>query len=373
LAPPVVALFLLLAAPAHAQAANQAAAPPSGNRQDAASVERRLQQAVRLAPASFDAHHNLGEFYIREGRLAEAIPHLEKAQVIDPSHYVNGYDLALAYLQDGRLAQARVQVQRLLQARDTAELRNLLGDVDEAAGNLLGAAEEYQLAAHMDPTEEHLFDWGNSVLQLRAYEPATRVFDAAIARYPRSARLRIGLAIAQYALGYYRDAVQSFCLAADLAPSDPRPYEFLGEMYGVSPELAEEVTRRLGQFVEAQPRNALARYYYAMNLWKGTRSADSVDLRRVEALLEEAVALDPTLAKGFLQLGILYADQRRYPAAIRAFRTATRLEPGQAQTHYRLAQAYRRTGQEALAVQELETFKRLKGPEAESPALPEKR
>ena len=89
----------------------------------------------------------------------------------------------------------------------------------------------------MDPSEEHLFDWGDSLLQLRASGPATEVFRAAIPP-PQSARLRVGLGIALYSQGEYRDAVQSFCDAADLAPSDPRPYQFLGEMYGVSPESA---------------------------------------------------------------------------------------------------------------------------------------
>ena len=38
-----------------------------------------------------------------------------------------------------------------------------------------------------------------------------------------------------------------------------------------------------------------------------------------------------------------------------------RLEPDQAQAHYRLAQAYQRTGQPALAANELEIFERLSG------------
>ena len=39
--------------------------------------------------------------------------------------------------------------------------------------------------------------------------------------------------------------------------------------------------------------------------------------------------------------------------------TAARLEPDLAQAHYRLAQAYQRTGQNRLAAKELEIFERL--------------
>ena len=332
------------------------------------SVERRLQEAVRRAPGSFDAHHNLGEFYVQQGKLEAAIPHLERAQAIDPSHYVNGHDLAVAYLQTGRLSEARKQIQRLLQAKDTAELRNLLGDAEEAAGNLLAAAEEFQKAAHLDPTEEHLFDWGNNLLQLRAYQPATEVLSEAVKRYPRSARLQVGLGIARYSRGQFEDAIRTFCAAADLEPDDPRPYLFLGEMYGVSAELSPDVTKRLARFVERQPANALGHFYYAMSLWKSNPGADAP--AGVEAHLKKAVSLDPKLEKAHFQLGVLYFDRRRYAESVTALEEAVRLDPAMAQAHYRLSQAYRRTGRDDLARKALEAFERLQPREATPSAPP---
>jgi tetratricopeptide (TPR) repeat protein len=342
-----------------ATAAAQAAAssvPP-----DRIEVERRLSEAVRADPASFKAHQALAVFYLHEGNIHAAIPHLRRAYTIDPTHYANSYNLALALLQIGRPDEAREIVRRLLKETDSGELHNLLGDIEELAGNLVGAAEEFQRAAHMDATEEHLFDWGNNLLQLRAFENALEVFTASIARHPGSARLHVGLGIAQYSRGKYSDAVTSFCRAVDLDPSDPRPYQFLGEIYGVAPELGSEVTERLAGFVKAQPRNAMAHLYYALSLWKGERAqSDPADLRRVEALLRRAVSLDPKLARGFLELGILLSDQGQHKEAIEQLLRATQLDPGVAQAHYRLAQAYRRTGQNELAEKELEVFQRLK-------------
>lgn len=324
-------------------------------------VERALHEAVRRTPESFDAHHNLGEFYIHKQQLALAIPHLEKARAIDPAHYVNGYDLALAYLHLDRVSEAREQIDAMLRLKDTAELHNLLGSIEEEAGKLPEAAKAYQRAAQRDPTEKHLFDFGNSLLQLQAYDDAIKVFGTAVERYPRSARLHVGLGIGQYSRGKYDDAVKSLCVAADLAPSDPRPYQFLGEMYGVSPELGEEVSERLARFVEVQPENPLAHYYYAMSLWKGARGPTAtVDLGRIEKHLKRAVALDAGLSKAFLQLGTLYGDQGRDAEAIDALRRVTQLEPEHAQAHYRLARAYQRTGQRKLAAKELELFRKLK-------------
>jgi tetratricopeptide (TPR) repeat protein len=347
--------------------AAQSAAPATGASRkptpaESTAIEQRLLDAVRRNPDAFDAHRQLASFYVQQGKLRAAIPHLERACAIDPTDYPNGYDLALALLETGKLVEARAQVGRMIAARETAELLNLLGDVEERAGNFVGAAEPYQRAARMAPTEEHLFDWGNNLLHLRAYDEAAQVFTPAIARHPQSARLHIGLGIARYSRGQYESAVKSFCQAADLAPSDPRPYQFLGEMYGVFPALGDEVTKRMARFAKAHPRNALAQFHYAMSLWKGQRAAsEPADLRRVEALLRQTITLDRKLAKGFLQLGILLSEQRRYTEAIRELRRATQLEPDLAQGHYRLAQAYQRTGQKALAVKELEIFERLSG------------
>ncbi len=344
-------LLLVLVAVAQTEAAAQPSTSP-------AAVERRLSDAVRRDPDSFEAHYQLASFYLQQGKVQAALPHLKRAREINPADYPSGHDLALALLQAGKLEEARAQIVEMIGAQETAELHNLLGNVNERAGNLAGADEEYERAAHMDPTAEHLFDWGNNLLQLSELEEATQVFTAAIARHPQSARLHVGLGIAHYSRGQHEDAVKAFCQAADLAPSDPRPYRFLGEMYGVAPALVGEITDRLARFANAYPRNALAQFHYAMSLWKGQPVAPA-DLRQVEALLRRAVALDRRLAKGFLELGILLSDQQRYTEAIPQLQSATRVEPDLAQAHYRLAHAYQRAGQKALAGKELEIFERL--------------
>ena len=354
----------MLVAVARAGVLAQPPTSPSSSRKptaaESAAAERRLTDAVRRDPDSFEAHYQLASFYLQQGKLDSALPHRERACMIDPSNYSSGYDLALARLEKGKLDEARAQIARMIGEQDTAELHNLLGNVEERAGNLNGADEQYELAAHLAPTEEHLFEWGNNLLQLQAFDEAAQVFTGAIKRHPQSARLHIGLGIAAYSRGQYEDAVRSMCQAADLAPSDPRPYQFLGDMYGVAPALGGEITTRLARFAKAHPRNALAQFHYAMSLWKGQPAAPPpADMRRVEALLRQAVTLDRRLAKGFLELGILLSDQQRHKEAIPELRRAAELEPDLAQAHYRLAQAYQRTGQQALAAKELEIFERL--------------
>ena len=321
----------------------------------------QFKKAVELEPQNFDTNHNLGEFYVQSKKIPEAVPYLELAQHIDPSSYDNGYDLSLAYLSTGRLADARRQIQELLKLKNTPELHNLLGEVEEKDGKFVPAANEYELAAHADPSESNLFDWGSELLLHRTLGPSIEVFQDAARRYPASQRLAIGLGMALYAHGNYDEAVKSLLRAADLNPSDPSCYLFLSRAYDSSPSQADAVIQRFRRYSELQPRNGQALYYYAMSLWKGKRAQDpTLDLHQIETLLKKSIELDPKLPESHLQLGNLYSDQNKYPEAIPEYLRALELDPDLGDAHYRLGQAYVRTGQKGPAQEQIEIYQKLR-------------
>jgi len=324
-------------------------------------AEEQFRKAAQLEPENFDANHNLGEAYVHAGKIAEATPFLEKAQRIDPSSYDNGYDLSLAYLLTGHTKDARERIHALLQQKNAAELHNLLAEVEEKDGNFVTAANEFEIAAHMDPSESNLFDWASELLVHRTLEPSIEIFRQATERYPQSSRLAIGLGMALYSLGKYDDAVVSLLRAADLSPADPRIYPFLSRAYDSSPGQADEVIKRFRRFADLQPRNGRALYYYAMSLWKGKRAQDAgLDLHQIESLLTKSIELDPALADAQLQLGNLYSDQSKYADAIPHYKRALELNTDLADAHYRLGQAYVRTGEKDRAQQELQVYQQLR-------------
>jgi tetratricopeptide (TPR) repeat protein len=321
----------------------------------------QFKKAVELDPKSFETNHDLGEAYVRSGKVAEAAPYLEKAQLIDPSSYDNGYDLSLAYLQIGRLKESHQLIQALLKQKNNAELHNLLGEVDEKDGKFVEAENEYETAAHMDPSESNLFDWGSELLLHRTLGPAVEVFQQATARYPASQRLVVGLGMALYARGNYDDAVKSLLRAADLNPAEPNCYFFLSKAYDSSPSQADEVTQRFRRFAELQPGNARALYYYAMSLWKGKRAQDpGLDLHQIESLLNKSLALDPKLAEAHLQLGNLYSDQTKFAEAIPEYKRALELNSDLADAYYRLGQAYVRTGEKDRAQEQFQVYQKIR-------------
>jgi len=269
-------------------------------------------------------------------------------------------------------------------------LHHRLGDVEEDLGKPLKAVREYQRAAELDPSELYLFDWGTELLTHRALEPATEVFTKGNRLFPKSVRMLVALGVAWYARGSYVQAAQCLANASDLAPDNPTPYLFLGNMQTGDITPLELSVTKLARFAQLQPDNALANYYYAVSLRKQSGSTAGSDndkanandsSAQVESLLQKAVHLDPKLGAAYLQLGILYSERADYSRAISAYQKAIQVTtdvtndvtPEQAGSqlanpqfadtlevaHYRLAQAFLRTGDKTRAKEELQLHDQL--------------
>jgi tetratricopeptide (TPR) repeat protein len=327
----------------------------------AALAGEQFREALLLDPQSFDANHNLAEFLLQSGKIAEARPLLELAHRIQPDSYDNGYDLAMADFHLGQLEEAREVAESIEGKQNTGELQNLLGQIDEKDGKFVAAANEFEAAAHMDPSEDNLFDWGSEMLLHRTYEPAIAIFQQGTVRYPHSPRLFIGLGLALYSRGKYDDAVQALLTAADLNPSDPRCYLFLSKAYDSSPKQAEGVIQRFRHYAELRPQDALAQYYFAISLWKGKRSEDSsADLQTVESLLQKSIALNGNIPEAHVQLGDLYAGQHQYDKSIPEYVRALELNPNLSDAHYRLGTDYVHVGQKDDAQKEFAVYQKLR-------------
>ena len=330
-------------------------------------TENKLRAAVARTPESFEANHQLGEFYLRSGKYREAIASLKTASQSNAEDVANAYDLALAYRGNGDLVLARdLALKTLAKAEGHAGLHGLLGDLDERLGDPLGAVREYERAATLDPSEPNYFEWGSELLLHRAVRPAVMVFKKGSVAHPNSARLLVGLGAALYADGSYDEAAGQLCRASDLKPEDATPYLFLGKMEVTSPTSFSCGEEKLARFVQNQPGNALANYYFAMEILKrNLESKSPADSQQAEALLKKSVAIDPKLGEAHLQLGILYAAQGDSEQAIAAFKKAIEVTPSLGEAHYRLSQLYKRSGEKAKSDQEIQLYKQAEKSEAD--------
>ena len=315
--------------------------------------ESKLIAARASAPGSYEANHELGEYYFHAGRPQDSIPLLLAAYQINPTMDDNTYDLALAYKEAGDFSRAREQVRKLQVHKDSADLHHLMGELDEKLGDPLAAVREDQEAVHLDPSERNYFEWGSELLLHRAVWQAVEVFRDGTKAYPKSSRMLTALGTSLFAGALYDEAARRLCDASDLDPSDPKPYAFMGKIDTAAPTRLPCIEQKLARFVRDQPEDPLANYLYAMAVWKRREQpADNQDLEQVEALLTKAVTIDSNCAEAYLQLGILYSSQRSYEMAIDFYMKAIKADPELAEAHYRLGVAYDRTNEPAKAKQE---------------------
>ncbi len=347
---------------------------PPGSSAAVDPAEASLRATAEREPENFDANHRLGKFLVDQGKPQESLAYLERAAQVKPGDYENAYLLALAYADAGQYQQARTHARALLTVQENAgparqqnqpqqnqaSLHHLLGDIDEKLGDPLEAVREYQRAAELGPTESNFFDWGSELLLHRAAEPAIEVFSQGNRLFPQSARMLVALGVAWYNNGSYDQAARRLCEASDLNPGDLEPYLFLGKIQSVETNQSECSGERLKRFVKLQPENALANYYYGVNLWKRRKGPDDVEtVAQAESLLKRAVQLDPKLGVGYLQLGVLYSERRDFSRAIASYQDAVQASPQLEEAHYRLAQAYKRTGEKAKAEEELQRYDQI--------------
>ena len=334
---------------------------------EAGQSEAKLREAAALSPGSFDANHQLGEFYLRSGRYREAIPPLSAAYHILPADFPNERDLALANEAAGDLAEAKEHIRSLLTGHDSADLHRLAGRVDEKAGDPLDAVHQYEQAVRMDPSEQNYFDWGSELLVHRAVWQALEVFGTGSKAYPKSARMLAALGTALFAGARYDEAALRLCEASDLDPKDPEPYIFLGKVAIAAPTPLACVDGKLARFVKLEPDNSLANYLYAMALLKGReKPANRSSSEPAEALLTKAVTLDPKCADAWLQLGIESFSRGDTQKSIDLYTRAIAANPQLGEAHYRLGVAYDRIGESARAKEEFQLHGEIEKREAQN-------
>jgi tetratricopeptide (TPR) repeat protein len=249
-------------------------------------------------------------------------------------------------------------LQKLIATNDQAQLHNQLGHAEEISGHSLDALREFQRAAEMDPSEPNLFDWGTELLVHHAAEPAADIFAKGNRLYPHSVRMLTGLAVAEYARGAYNAAVDRLCKASDLDPHDRTPYTFLGKMENAEVKRSPNALAKLARYAELFPDDASANYLYAVALWNQPAGTGSNDAR-VEQLLRKSIAIDPEFGLAYMQIGILETSRARFQEAASSYEKAIAIDSSLEEAHYRLAQTYRRMGQEAKARHELEIYQHL--------------
>ena len=318
------------------------------------SLESELSAAVAEHPGQVEPNRRLGQFYVAHNRPAKAIPLLKRALEINANDIVASRQLAIAWMQTGDFQSARKLLASLMGHHSDIELHQLAARADEGSGMFLQAALEYREAEKLESSEENVFGEGYELILAGSLADGTVAFENGVRKYPRSISLRIGAGTNLLLLGKNAEGIHMLLEAADIDPNDPRPYLFLANGLTGIDQLNSRVCSSFKRFFDKTPESADANYYYALSL---SRGCSATDAGRVEGLLKQSLKLNPNLALAHLQLGDLYVRRDDYVDAVPELEAAVRLQQNPAQTHYRLAIAYRHVGRPRDAAREMEIFR----------------
>ena len=318
-------------------------------------------RATQVKPAEELAfRQRLAEILLAYGESSAAIEELRRALDLDPSRSESAYNLALAEFKAGRLDDALASAQKCKALADTADLEDLLGDIQEARGDNLGAVRGYQAAVTLAPNEEkYRLSFAVEFIRHQNFDAAREVLKQAEELWPKSWRIQLALGMVEHFAGTDEEASRLLLHAAELAPDPEVALHYLGDiqMDQVSPP-AGATAARLCDYSDGHPHDGKVKYYCgALIFRRDYASGDKTHADEILSRLRSAANLLVKDASPHCQMGRVYQWMERWQEALRESETCVRMEPDSADGHYRLAQIYKHLGQPERSKQELTLHK----------------
>lgn len=311
---------------------------------------RALDHAARLEPANEQTQSDLGQALMLEKRPKDAAAAFARAAALKPADADMLYNWALALFDSGDAARAGSVLAKMPDAQSSAQAESLFGDICERQKQFKQAAQHYQRAADLDPSEANLYVLGVEFLRHWTFAPAIKVLQYGVKKYPDSTRLLTALGIARYSANDYPASIVIFSRLLDRHPDDAFYADMLGHMCALQPS-GNQGCASLEPFAEKHPQNATAAAYAAASILH--RPSDAQNLELARHLLDRALKIDPNLAEANYQLAVLDQQQGKWAESIAPLNRAIAAKPDYARAHYRLGLAWSHTGQHAKAQREI--------------------
>jgi tetratricopeptide (TPR) repeat protein len=332
-----------------------------------AAARRTADRIAQFSPGSGEVYTRLGVEQAGAGDFAGAVANLQRARKLQPRSTTAQYNLGLAYYRSGNLDHAVEMLGSLRKNEDTAEVENLLGEVYEKKAEYLNAVRALQKAAEMEPrNEDYRFDYILELLAHHNFDAAVLVAEPAVQDFSNSMRMRLVLGVAYFGRGRFTESTQSFSETAKRFPELELPLYFLALAADSTGKDLEETRELLEEYRERHPEQFWPYYFlgrYALH--PDVSSEQKADPDRAERLLKESLKRKADFADAHYELGNVYSTQKRWSQAIEEYQKATHLNPKLSEAHYRLARAYRHTGDLPGSLREVDVHRKLKQEEAQ--------
>lgn len=306
---------------------------------------------------------NRGLELARHADYRAAVQAYRRAVALDPTLPGIYLNLGLAWFKLGDFREAAGAFEKEIRRNPTDQATTLLamsyfgmGRYGEAAARLRPLAEAQPGNTELNYLVAKCYVWSAQ------YEQAMATFRKLLEVDPNSAAVHMLMGEALDAQFRTEDAIVEFELAAKNAPSQPNVHFGLGYLYWKRRK-NEEAAQEFRKELEKNPNSALAAGYLGDVLLKRGSKAEAL------TWLKLSVSLQNNLHVPHVDLGILYADDKKFDLAVKEFRAAIAATPDAFDAHYRLARAYQEMGKTELAEQEFAAVKKLHREKDEEPLM----
>lgn len=341
-----VAIFIAFAWPYGTFAARQS------------TVSQRQQQNAFQNDA--DSELQTGTDLTRQGKFAEAIPHLIAARGHVANDYAANFNLALCYVATGQPKLAIPIVEELQEQQSaTAAVWNLSAQAYIGAQQPDKAFDALQRAARITPGDARLYSYvADACSAARNDTLGLRVVDLGLHNVPHSARLHYERAVFLTGLDRFSEAKQDFQLASELGRDTDIGYLALVHESLIAGDLAESI-RVARQAISKGQDDYILLSLYAEALFREGVYTGSANLNEAEHAAERSVAERPDYAPSRITLGKLYRIDGRLDGSIEQLEAARRLDPRNPAVYSNLASAFRLKGNRTKAHEALAALEKL--------------
>jgi tetratricopeptide (TPR) repeat protein len=252
--------------------------------------ETTLYRAIlKLNPAAWLAHSNLGISLATAGRLPEAIAEYEEALRLNPDNAQAHSNLGNAFNRTGRTAEAIDQYQQALRLQPGfAEAHNGLGSVLERDGRMQEAGVEYEEALRLKPTlaEPHI-NLGNILFREHQDDAAIAQYREGLRLNPASAEAHCGLGTALERKQLIAEAIVQYREALRIAPDLADAHNDLGNALLDQGKTAEAIAQ-YQEALRVAPHVAEIHRNLAVALYRSGRAVEAAEQ------FSEALRINPS-------------------------------------------------------------------------------
>jgi len=357
----VVLMLAVAAAPALAQtpAAKQREAALALERQgNVAGAEDAWRAYAKAHPSNPEPYAHLGLLEARQEHYKEAVPLYRKAMAMNPNVPGLRLNLALALFKDGQLKDAIAELSILLKnaPANSAEAQRytiLLGMAHYGLAQYAEAVPFLRDAAARDAQNLPLqLALAHSCLWSKQNQCVMDVYRQILSLNAESAEADM---LAGEALDEMKDnegSTKMFRAAVQANPKEPNVHFGLGYLLWTQKQYPEAATEFQAELAN-DPNHAQSMMYLGDTYLQLNKPEDA------RPLLAKAVALDPSLWLGNLDLGIIDSDAGRNEDALRELQAAAKLQDSDVNVHWRLARLYRAMGRKDDAKFEFDKASKL--------------